>query len=228
MLSDLAPTHVVSLVEDPPDVAGRALLVRRADMLPLECIVRGYVSGSAWKEYRTHGTVHGMAVPAGLLESAQLQEPIFTPSTKAETGHDENISYAAAVDLVGADVAAQARDLSLAAYTRGAAWARERGIIIADTKFELGWIDGKLSICDEILTPDSSRFWPADAWKPGATPPSLDKQPIRDLLEASGWDKTPPPPPLSPDVIAATRTRYVDAYERLTDQEFAKWPGVTG
>jgi phosphoribosylaminoimidazole-succinocarboxamide synthase len=237
LLADLAPTHVVSVVDTPPDVTGlvgitaadlvgRALTVRRAEMLPLECIVRGYVSGSAWKEYRTSGTVHGSAVGAGLRESDQLPEPIFTPSTKADSGHDENISYAAAVSLVGEEAASAARDLSLAAYQRGAAWARERGIIIADTKFELGWIDGRLAICDEILTPDSSRFWPADRWVPGSTPPSLDKQPVRDWLEGTGWDKTPPPPALPPEVVDATRRRYIDAYEALTDQAFAKWPGV--
>ncbi|MHB8468096.1 MAG: phosphoribosylaminoimidazolesuccinocarboxamide synthase, partial [Acidimicrobiales bacterium] len=207
LLGDVAPTHLVSVVDrvldvtglvgmTPEDLVGRALTVRPAEMLPLECIVRGYLSGSAWKEYRSFGTVHGMSVPGGLRESERLPEPIFTPSTKADEGHDENISFDAAVSLVGADVAAAARDLSLAAYERGAGWARQRGIIIADTKFELGWIDGELAICDEILTPDSSRFWPADGWSPGTTPPALDKQPLRDWLEETGWDKSPPPPPL--------------------------------
>ena len=233
LLGDLAPTHLVSVVDAPlqdadapVDVIGRALLVRRADMLPLECIVRGYISGSAWKEYKAVGTVHGEPAPPGLRESDALPEPIFTPSTKADSGHDENISWQAAVDLVGTETATAARDLCLAAYQRGASWALERGIIIADTKFELGWIDGVLSICDEILTPDSSRFWPAEEWRPGTVPPSLDKQPVRDWLEATGWDKTPPPPTLTPSVVEATRQRYIDAYETLTGAEFAKWPGV--
>ncbi|HVM65469.1 MAG TPA: phosphoribosylaminoimidazolesuccinocarboxamide synthase, partial [Acidimicrobiales bacterium] len=186
LLADVAPTHLVSVVDRPLDVdglvggmtpedlVGRALLVRPAEMLPLECIVRGYVSGSAWKEYRASGTINGEAMPAGLQESDRLPVPAFTPSTKATVGHDENISFTAAVSLVGSDVAAAARDLCLAAYDRGAKWAEERGIIIADTKFELGWVDGELTICDEVLTPDSSRFWPADAWRPGGAPPSLD------------------------------------------------------
>ena len=239
LLSDLAPTHIVSTVDAPvpdasgllpgvsaEDLVGRAMVVRTADMLPLECIVRGYVSGSAWKEYRTAGTVHGETVPAGLQESDKLPEPIFTPSTKADVGHDENISFAAASSLVGASVADAARDLCLAAYQRAAGHAEQRGIIIADTKFELGWIDGRLAICDEILTPDSSRFWPADEWKPGSTPPSLDKQPVRDWLEGTGWDKTPPPPTLPAEVVAATRARYVEAYERLSGLSFSDWPGA--
>jgi phosphoribosylaminoimidazole-succinocarboxamide synthase len=241
LLGDLAPTHLISVVDQPPmgvsglidgsdaaGLVGRALVVSPAEMLPLECIVRGYVSGSAWKEYRQSGTVHGSPVPAGLLESGRLPEPMFTPSTKATEGHDENISFEAAADLVGGDVAAAARDLCLAAYDRGARWAEERGIIIADTKFELGWIDGRLAICDEMLTPDSSRFWPADRWQPGGAPPSLDKQPVRDWLEATGWDKRPPPPRLPPEVVAATRDRYVEAYERLTGRSFAVWPGAVG
>ncbi len=236
IVADIAPTHLVSVVSAPidvagllpgtPDLVGRAMVVRPAEMLPLECIVRGYLSGSAWKEYRAYGTVHGTPTPAGLQESDRLPEPIFTPSTKATEGHDENISFDAAAALVGADVAAQARDLCLAVYRRAAEIAEERGIIIADTKLELGWIDGRLAICDEILTPDSSRFWPADGWRPGATPPSLDKQPLRDWLEGIGWDKKPPPPTLPPDVIAATRGRYVEAYERLTGRSFGEWPGT--
>jgi phosphoribosylaminoimidazole-succinocarboxamide synthase len=238
LLADLAPTHLVEVIGkapegltglrdgmSPEDLVGRALLVKPAEMLPLECIVRGYVSGSAWKEYRRSGTINGEAVPAGLVESERLPAPAFTPSTKATEGHDENISFAAAADLVGTDVAAAARDLCLAAYDRGAKWAEERGVIIADTKFELGWINGELAICDEILTPDSSRFWPADAWRPGEVPPSLDKQPVRDWLESTGWDKQPPPPPLAPEVVAATRARYVEAYERLTGRTWADWPG---
>jgi len=236
LLADVAPTHLVSVVDRAPDVdglvggmtaedlVGRALVVRPAEMLPLECIVRGYVSGSAWKEYRASGTINGEAAPKGLRESDRLPVPAFTPSTKATVGHDENISYAAAASLVGADVASAARELCLAAYDRGAKWAEERGIIIADTKFELGWIDGELAICDEVLTPDSSRFWPAGAWRPGSAPPSLDKQPVRDWLEHTGWDKTPPPPALPADVVAATRARYIEAYERLSGRSFADWP----
>jgi phosphoribosylaminoimidazole-succinocarboxamide synthase len=202
------------------------MLVRRAEMLPIECIVRGYITGSAWKEYRDSGTMHGASLPVGLRESEQLPTPVFTPSTKAAAGHDENISFDQAAALVGGDVAEQARDLSLKAYERGRAWAAERGIIIADTKFELGLIDGQLSLCDEILTPDSSRFWPADAWAPGTTPPAFDKQPLRDWLEATGWDKRPPPPTLPAEVIEATRERYVTAYERISGKAFADWYGV--
>jgi phosphoribosylaminoimidazole-succinocarboxamide synthase len=233
-LGDIVPNHLVSL--DPGDVrglngdhdlAGRMMLCRKAEMLPLECIVRGYLSGSAWKEYKTGGTMHGTALPAGLLESDQLPEPVFTPSTKAEEGHDENISFEAAVDLVGDELAKRARDVSLELYTRGAAWARERGIIIADTKFELGLVDGELVVADEVMTPDSSRFWPVDEWRPGATPPSFDKQPVRDHLEGTGWDKTPPPPALPQDVVDATSRRYREAYERITGRSLADWPGVS-
>jgi phosphoribosylaminoimidazole-succinocarboxamide synthase len=240
LLSDLAPNHLVAVVgdadagdyhQDEPsgpvgDLAGRAMIVRRAEMLPIECIVRGYLSGSAWKEYRQSGTMHGTSLPSGMQESAQLPEPVFTPSTKATAGHDENISFAAATTLVGEDVAGRARDLCIAAYRRGADWAADRGIIIADTKFELGFLDGELAICDEILTPDSSRFWPADAWKPGSAPPAFDKQPLRDWLETTGWDKTPPPPALPADVVASSRDRYITAYERITGKQFADWYGV--
>jgi phosphoribosylaminoimidazole-succinocarboxamide synthase len=223
-LADLPPG-----VRDVPDLAGRIMLCRRAEMLPVECIVRGYVTGSAWKEYKKSGTMHGMPLPAGLLESSQLPEPVFTPSTKAAVGdHDENISFAAAAELVGDALATRLRDVSLALYSRGRAWAAERGIIIADTKFEFGRIPGtgELVLCDEVLTPDSSRFWPVAAWKPGATPPSFDKQPVRDYLETLDWNKTPPPPPLPQAVVEATSTRYVEAYERITGRRFADWPGV--
>jgi phosphoribosylaminoimidazole-succinocarboxamide synthase len=232
-LADVVPSHLISTDLDDlpagaqkPDLAGRVMLCRRAEMLPIECIVRGYLTGSAWKEYRTTGAMHGSPLPDGLLESCQLPEPVFTPSTKADEGHDENISFAQAVDLVGEELAAQARDVSLELYRRGAAWARERGVIIADTKFELGLIDGALVVADEALTPDSSRFWPADAWEPGSTPPSFDKQPLRDYLEGLGWNKQPPPPPLPADVVLATRDRYVEAYERLTGLSLADWPGA--
>jgi phosphoribosylaminoimidazole-succinocarboxamide synthase len=209
-VADVAPNHLIS-------TDGAAMLVRKADMLPIECIVRGYISGSAWKEYGRSGTVHGMAVPAGLRQSDRLPEPLFTPSTKAAVGeHDENISYEAAAELVGADVAGQAREISLEVYRRASERALAAGLIIADTKFELGWIDGALALCDEVLTPDSSRFWEASAWTPGTTPPSFDKQPVRDWLESSGWDKRPPPPDLPPEVVAATSLRYLSAYQRLT------------
>jgi phosphoribosylaminoimidazole-succinocarboxamide synthase len=233
LLKDVAPSHLIStdLAAFPagaqvPEAAGRSMLCHRAEMLPIECIVRGYLSGSAWKEYRTSGTMHGQALPSGLEESAALPAPVFTPSTKAASGHDENISFDRAVEIVGADVAEQARAISLELYTRGAAWALERGIIIADTKFELGFVAGRLVVADEVLTPDSSRFWPVDEWKPGTTPPSFDKQPVRDFLDTLDWDKTPPPPPLPAEVVSATRTRYVEAYERITGRVFAEWPGV--
>jgi phosphoribosylaminoimidazole-succinocarboxamide synthase len=213
-------------VADEADLTGRIMLVRRAEMLPVECIVRGYITGSAWKEYRRAGTMHGAPLPDGLRESDRLPEPVFTPSTKADEGHDENISFAAAADLVGESLAAKVRDVSLELYRRGAEWGRERGIIIADTKFELGLVDGDLVLCDEVLTPDSSRFWPTDAWEPGRTPPSFDKQPVRDHLDALDWDKTPPPPALPAEVVEATSRRYVEAYERITGRSFADWPGA--
>jgi len=231
-LADVAPNHLLSVnvpVEDglPGDLEGRVMVVREAEMLPIECIVRGYLSGSGWAEYRASGTVCRQPLPAGLRQSERLPEPIFTPSTKAVAGHDENISFDQAADLVGADTAKLAQEISLQAYRRGSAWAAERGIIVADTKFELGFIDGELAICDEVLTPDSSRFWPADTWQPGTVPPSFDKQPLRDWLEATGWDKSPPPPALPDEVVAATRSRYVDAYERLTGARLADWPGAS-
>ena len=234
-LADVVDSHLIStdLADLPhgaqnPELAGRTMLVRRAEMLPVECIVRGYITGSAWKQYRTDGTMNGSPLPEGILESQELPEPVFTPSTKAELGdHDENISFDQAANLIGVERAEQLRDVSLELYRRGAAWARERGIIMADTKFEFGLIDDQLVLGDEVLTPDSSRFWPVDEWKPGSTPPSFDKQPVRDLLDRVGWDKQPPPPPLSADVVAATRTRYVEAYERITGLDFQAWPGVS-
>jgi phosphoribosylaminoimidazole-succinocarboxamide synthase len=234
-LAGVAPNHLVSVdpaafpagADEIPDLAGRAMVVRKAEMLPIECIVRGYLSGTAWKEYKGAGTVHGQRLPDGLEESAKLPAPVFTPSIKVDTGHDENISFDQAIELVGADVAEQARDISLTAYETAAKWAAERGIIIADTKFELGFIDGDLCLADEVLTPDSSRFWPADEYVVGRTPPSFDKQPLRDWLEATGWDKTPPPPSLPDEVVAASRERYVTAYERITGKPFADWHGVS-
>jgi phosphoribosylaminoimidazole-succinocarboxamide synthase len=230
-LKDVAPNHLVSLDVsgfDIPDVEGRGMVVRKAEMLPIECIVRGYLSGSAYAEYKKSGTMHGIQLPEGMKESERLPEPVFTPSTKAEQGdHDENISFEAAVDLVGKERAEQARDMSISAYQRAADRAASRGIIIADTKFELGLIDGQLSLCDEILTPDSSRFWPADEWMPGSAPPSFDKQPVRDALAATGWNKQPPPPAVPAGVITASRQRYITAYERITGLNFADWLGVS-
>ncbi|MGH9247634.1 MAG: phosphoribosylaminoimidazolesuccinocarboxamide synthase [Acidimicrobiales bacterium] len=210
-----------------PELEGRVMLVRRAEMLPIECIVRGYLSGSAWKEYWSEGTMHGEPLPAGLQESSRLPEPVFTPSTKAAAGHDVNISFDAAVDVVGKELAERARDVSVELYRRGSEWAAERGIIIADTKFELGVVDGALVVCDEVLTPDSSRFWPASGWVPGGPQPSFDKQPVRDFLDGLNWDKTPPPPPLPAEVVNATSARYVEAYERVTGRSLADWPGAT-
>jgi phosphoribosylaminoimidazole-succinocarboxamide synthase len=228
-LADVMPNHLVAT--DAPDLpeewVGRVQLVKKAEMLPIECIVRGRLTGSAWKEYKRDGTMHGATLPAGLQESAPLPEPVFTPSTKAEIGdHDENISFERAVDILGKEVAEKARDISLELFQRGSEWAAERGIIMADTKFELGFVDGELVLADEVLTPDSSRFWPADQVVLGQTPPSFDKQPLRDYLETLDWDKTPPPPPLPADVVEATRARYVDAYQRVTGLDFADWPGV--
>jgi phosphoribosylaminoimidazole-succinocarboxamide synthase len=219
-LADLPPAA------QKPEWEGRVMLCRRAEMLPIECIVRGYITGSAWKEYRAEGTMHGTTLPDDLLESSRLPEPVFTPSTKADDGdHDVNISFEQAIDLVGRDIAERARDVSLELYTRGAEWAAQRGIIIADTKFELGLVDDELVLADEVLTPDSSRFWPAEAWTPGTTPPSFDKQPVRDYLDTLDWDKKPPPPPLPADVVEASRRRYIEAYERVTGRRFADWHG---
>jgi phosphoribosylaminoimidazole-succinocarboxamide synthase len=234
-LGDVAGSHLVStdvadlpegVAAADPDLAGRIMLCRKAEMLDIECIVRGYLSGSAWKEYQTSGTMHGQPLPAGLQESDQLPEPVFTPSTKSDV-HDENISFDRAADLVGAELATRAREISLELYTRGAEMARERGIIIADTKFELGLVDGELVLCDEVMTPDSSRFWPVDEWKPGITPPSFDKQPVRDYLDSLEWDKSPPPPPLPAEVVTQTSARYIEAYERITGRDFRAWPGVS-
>jgi len=232
-LRHIAPTHLITTdpskfpegAQDIPGVAGRGMLVKKAEMLPIECIVRGYLSGSAWKEYQTTGTVHNTAMPSGLKESAQLPEPIFTPSTKATEGHDVNISYAEAVELIGEENAAKARAICLEAYTTAARHALTKGIVIADTKFELGFIDGELSICDEILTPDSSRFWPADAVIEGEAPPSFDKQPVRDWAESTGWDKASTPPVIPPNVIGETRERYISAYERISGRKFSDWWG---
>ena len=233
-LSDIAGNHLISTdVGDVPaaadveDLAGRIMLTHKAEMLPVECIVRGYLTGSAWKEYQRSGTMHGAPMPDGLLESSQLPEPVFTPSTKAADGlHDENITFDRAVEILGGELAEQARSISLELYTRGADLARERGIIVADTKFELGHVNGELVVADEMLTPDSSRFWPANEWVPGSTPPSFDKQPVRDFLETLDWPKTYPAPTLPIEALEATTTRYIEAYERITRLTFSDWPGA--
>jgi phosphoribosylaminoimidazole-succinocarboxamide synthase len=225
--SHLISTSLDDLPEawDRPEWEGRIMLCKKAEMLPIECIVRGYITGSAWKEYSRNGTMHGETLPGGLLESSKLPEPVFTPSTKADEGHDENISFEAACALIGNELAERVRDVSIELYTRGSEWAAQRGIIIADTKFELGMVDGELVLADEVLTPDSSRFWPADRWEPGTTPPSFDKQPVRDFLDDLDWDKQPPPPPLPDQVVTATSSRYIEAYERITGRTFADWRG---
>jgi phosphoribosylaminoimidazole-succinocarboxamide synthase len=237
-LADLAPNHLISADVDqfPPgaaalpggldELAGRSMLVHRADMLDIECIVRGYLAGSAYKEYERSGTVHGMTMPTGLRHAERLPEPLFTPSTKATEGHDLNIGMAEAVDLVGKEAADMAAELCLAAYGRAAVRAEDQGIVICDTKFELGFIDGELSLCDEVLTPDSSRFWPADDCAPGTVPPSFDKQPLRDWLETQPWDKQPPPPALPDQIVAATSSRYVAAYERVCGRRLSDWYGA--
>jgi phosphoribosylaminoimidazole-succinocarboxamide synthase len=209
-----------------PGLAGRSMLVWRAEMLPIECIVRGYLAGQAWDEYAASGTVHQMEMPTGLRLADRLAEPMFTPSTKAEEGHDLNVDFAAAIDLVGAEAALLAREISLALYRRSAAQVDAAGLILADTKFELGYVDGQLSLCDEVVTPDSSRIWPADEVVPGRTPPAFDKQPLRDWAAAQDWDKRPPPPPLPPEVVRATSERYVAAYERMTGLRLADWYGA--
>jgi phosphoribosylaminoimidazole-succinocarboxamide synthase len=194
----------------------RSMIVKKAEPLAIECVVRGYLAGSGWKEYRANRTVCGIRLPEGLQESSELPEPIFTPATKAETGHDENISFDQAADIVGREVAECVRDLSIQIYSQARAYARERGIIIADTKFEFGHLDDELILIDEILTPDSSRFWPADQYEPGRGQPSFDKQFVRDYLETLEWDKQPPGPQLPDEIVAKTSAKYVESYERLT------------
>lgn len=223
----LVPNHLLAGPDDPLParlqpygelLRGRSMLVRKAQPLPIECIVRGYLAGSAWKEYRQSGTVAGLRLPAGLRESDELPEPIFTPSTKAQEGHDQNISFDEACRILGEGLARQVRDLSLRIYTEARAYARQRGILIADTKFEFGLAAGTLMLIDEVLTPDSSRFWPADQYQPGRPQPSFDKQFVRDYLESLDWNKTPPGPVLPPEIVAATAAKYREAYERLTGQ----------
>jgi phosphoribosylaminoimidazole-succinocarboxamide synthase len=220
------PAEIADVVEGTGglgDISGRAMLVRRAEMVPLECIVRGYLAGQAYEEYARVGTVHTMAMPAGLRLADRLPEPIFTPSTKAEVGHDENIDFDAAAAIVGHETASEVRDVCLALYERAAERAADAGFILADTKFEFGRIDGRLVLCDEVVTPDSSRLWPADEVVPGETPPSFDKQPLRDWAASQSWDRTPPPPPLPAEVVDATSARYVASYERVTGRSLADW-----
>ncbi|MCO7218830.1 phosphoribosylaminoimidazolesuccinocarboxamide synthase [Klenkia sp. PcliD-1-E] len=216
-----AQHHLISADDVPAEVAGRAMLVHRLAMEPVECVARGYLSGSGTVEYRRTGAIVDVELPAGLVEGSRLPQPVFTPSTKAEQGeHDEAISFARTVELVGAERAEQLRELTLALYRRGHEVAQRAGIVLADTKFEFGTRDGVLVLGDEVLTPDSSRFWPAATWSPGAVQPSYDKQYVRDWLTGSGWDRQSPPPELPEDVVAATRERYVAAYEALTGSSF--------
>jgi phosphoribosylaminoimidazole-succinocarboxamide synthase len=200
-------------------LARRAMIIRKAKPLPIECVVRGYLAGSGWKEYRATQTICGLKLPPGLHESSALPEPIFTPSTKAEQGHDENISLETVAKMIGADLAARVSAATLKLYTFARDYARQRGIIIADTKFEFGLMDGQLLLIDEVLTPDSSRFWPVDQFQPGRSQPSFDKQFVRDYLETLNWNKTPPAPALPPEVVAKTTAKYVEAYERLTGRK---------
>ncbi|MGE5569128.1 MAG: phosphoribosylaminoimidazolesuccinocarboxamide synthase [Rhodospirillales bacterium] len=224
-LSSLTPTHFLSAsVDDYPapfqrfrdQLEGRSMLVKRARMIEVECVARGYLSGSGWKEYRASGSICGIALPPGLKESDKLPEPIFTPATKAHTGHDENVSFDKVAGLIGTELAARLRDLTLSIYSRAAEYALSRGIIIADTKFEFGFVGDQLVLADEVLTPDSSRFWPLETWRPGGPQPSYDKQYVRDYLESIKWNKQPPAPSLPPDVAGKTSEKYKDAYRALT------------
>ena len=219
------PNHLISRPGNPlpaklqpfaDKLSSRSMIVKKAQPLTIECVVRGYLAGSGWKEYKASQTVCGIKLPAGLQESSELPEPIFTPATKAESGHDENISFEQAAGMVGKDIAEQARAASLKIYNNARDYARKRGIIIADTKFEFGLLNGNLILIDEVLTPDSSRFWPADQYQPGRSQPSYDKQFVRDYLETLDWNKTPPGPVLPPEVVARTQAKYLEAYERLS------------
>jgi phosphoribosylaminoimidazole-succinocarboxamide synthase len=225
LLAPIVPHHLITtdveamgpLVTPHRDILrGRAMLVRRAQRIDAECVVRGYITGSAWADYRRSGAVCGIAIRPGMAEAEAFDEPLFTPATKADDGHDENIDFATLSDLVGAEVAEQVRDLSLRIYSAGRAHALARGIILADTKFEFGFIDGRIALIDEVLTPDSSRFWDVDTWRVGSSPPSFDKQIVRDHLVTSGWDREPPAPELPADVVERTAARYREALERLT------------
>jgi phosphoribosylaminoimidazole-succinocarboxamide synthase len=229
---DIVENHLISA--DPtdfpetagPGVAGRAMMVRAARPVPMECVVRGYLFGSAWSEYQKRGTVNGEPLPPGLALAEALPEPIFTPTTKADEGHDLALTRDDAVALVGKERYEELRELSIAVYKLGTSIASSRGIILADTKLEFGTVDGRLLLIDEVLTPDSSRFWPADEHQPGTSPPSFDKQFVRQYLLDVGWDGTPPPPNLPDDVVEGTRSRYIEAYEQLTEASFDDWYGV--
>lgn len=227
--SDLVPNHYVSSdpaeFPDQPEVAGRAMVVRAARPIRLECVARGYLFGGAWEEYRRSGRVQGRLLPSGMWEAEPLPEALFTPTTKAEAGHDVPLSDADAAALVGADTFEQVRDLTLAVYRAGAEHAASAGILLADTKLEFGHVDDELVVIDELLTPDSSRYWPADEYVPGGSPPSFDKQFVRDHYLGTDWNREPPAPRLPSEVIAGTRARYVEAYERITGQPFATWWG---
>ena len=227
-LRDLVPNHLVTadvsrypatVQEYAAQLRGRSMMVVRADMVPVECVVRGYISGSAWKEYKANGRVCGIELPAGLKESDQLPEPIFTPATKATTGHDENISFAEMSRLIGPELSRELRDISLKIYTKASEYARQKGIIIADTKFEFGRTAAGITLADEVLTPDSSRFWPADKYQPGKAQGSFDKQYVRDYLEEIRWNKQPPAPALPTEVARKTSEKYVEAYHQLTGRE---------
>lgn len=206
---------------------GRTMYARRVEIVPFECVVRGHLAGSGWTEYQRDGTVCGIELPGGLVEADRLEQPVFTPATKAEQGeHDENVTFARMVEDLGEDLATRLRDVSLELYRRGRDVAAERGIILADTKFEFGLLDGEVVLADEVMTPDSSRYWPAASWEPGTSPPSFDKQFVRDYATSTGWDRSPPAPALPDEVVAATREKYVEAYERLTGGSFADWLAV--
>jgi len=228
-LSDLTPNHLITAdvnamgpeAQAQADaLEGRSMLCRKADVFPVECVVRGYLAGSGWREYQAQGTVCGIELPEGLKQCDRLPEPIFTPATKAESGHDENISFERAKEIIGDDAATTLRDRSIAVYEMAANYACERGIIVSDTKFEWGDADGEIILIDEVLTPDSSRFWPADTYQPGHDQPSFDKQFLRNYLDTLDWDKTPPGPDLPDDIVVRTRAKYVEAYERLTGKTF--------
>jgi phosphoribosylaminoimidazole-succinocarboxamide synthase len=231
VIGGIVANHLLSASDGvPEEVRGRGMVVRKLEMLPVECVVRGYITGSGWKDYRSTGAVSGIELPAGLEESQQLPEPIFTPSTKAEVGHDEAIDFEGAVGLVGdRELTDRLREVSIAIYQRAADHARERGIILADTKFEFGLdANGELTLGDEVCTPDSSRFWPADEYEVGHGQPSFDKQFVRDWASSTGWDRTPPAPPIPDDIVARTREKYVEAYERIAGAPFAEWVRRTG
>ena len=224
-LGGIVPNHLISYADGVPgDARGRALVVRKLEMLPVECVARGYITGSGWNDYQQTGAVSGISLPAGLQESERLPEPVFTPSTKAEVGHDEAIDFDRAAELIGdRALMERVRDVSLALYSAAAEHALANGVILADTKFELGLDGDELVLGDEVLTPDSSRYWPADEYAIGRGQPSFDKQYVRDWASSSGWDKTPPAPEIPGDVVAGTRARYVEAYERITGEPFQAW-----